>query len=162
MVAARAPQPLPLLLPPDPPTGEEDFRSVGWRWRNGMLRRHPADDVHGAEVQWMVLRYFRDGVRRKELAFEYGYSERTVQSYLSGRESWSRAYGAPVRRALAMMGIPIVRWRTTVRRTDAEIAAGRAALVRAAALLANDPRDEARQMVRAAQLLTINEVPHGR
>lgn len=154
MVAAPIARPLTLLVPPSRPSKAER-RPVGWRWRGDVLERRPEHDEQGAEVQWMVLRYYRDGVRRKTLAFEYGYSERVVQTYLSGRSSWGRAYAAPVLDALRAMGVPTVRWRTGISRAVAEVAATRAAIRNAALLLADDPRPEAKRLVRAARLLTI-------
>jgi len=168
MVAASIAMParLPLLLPPDKPAAGMTG-TFGWRWKAGtrtrppVLERRPQDDVQGAVVQWMVLRYYRDGVLRKELASEYGYSVRRVQEYLSGTKRpnskaiWWLAYAAPMLRALERIGFPVRERNNQRLRADAQVAAGRAALRTVAHLVADDPRPEARRLVRDVALLTV-------
>jgi hypothetical protein len=168
MVAASKsmPQALPLLFSPDqPPLGLT--RTNGWRWtvRNGsdVLVRRPQDDAHGAMVQWIVLRYYRDGVTRGELAREYGYAERTIQGYLSKcsyMNHWHLAYAAPVLRALTRAGIPCGGYSHSWKRQASQLAAARAALIAVADLLADDERLAARRLRRDVGLLTI-ELPGG-
>jgi len=170
MAAEMAPRPagLPLLLPPDrPPTTAR--RSFGWRWKDGsprpVLERRPQDDEQGAIVQWIVLRYYRDGAGRGELAREYGYSARHVQTYLTGdrgvahrQSQWHHAYAAPVIRALAGLGFIVDRRHNRRQVREGEIATARAFVQQAAMLLAHDTRPAARELVHAAALLTA-EVP---
>lgn len=171
MVAEIAPQPatrLPLLLPPDKPL-TQTYRSFGWRYRPGtrfaVLDRRTEDDEQGAVVQWIVLRYYRDGVLRRELAAEYGFSERRVQEYLSGSKGhgglacWWLAYAAPVLRALRRLGFPVDERCNTRKRTDAQVRAARTALAGVADLLAGDARPAARRLRRDIALLTVEATP---
>lgn len=157
---------LPLLLPPDrPPKGV--LRAVGWRWKRGtqctVLERRPEDDAQGAIVQWIVLRYYRDGVLRKDLAQEFGYCERHVQEYLSGtsrRCIWRQAYAMPVLRALRRLGVPVDGHANQRKRLEPQLAACRQALINVANLLAGDDRPAARRLRRDIAVLVL-EVPHG-
>lgn len=160
---------LPLLLQPDqPPVGV--VGTYGWRWKAGtrfaVLERRPQDDEQGAVVQWMVLRYYRDGVLRKTLAAEYGYSERRVQEYLSGKGTsarclWWMAYSAPVLRALARLGYPVTEYCNRRKRLGVQAEACRRALSTLADLVADDPRPLARRLTQDMRLLT-ETVPEGR
>lgn len=165
---------LPLLLPPDPPSAHV-YGTVGWRWKAGttppftVLERRPQDDEHGAVVQWIVLRYHRDGVLRKTLAAEYGYSERQVQAYLSGsdrkshKSHWWTAYAAPVLRALRRLGLPVDERSNQRKRHDAQARAARGALADLAHLLDGDERPEARRLQQDIRLLTVTtEDEHAR
>lgn len=166
MVAEMAPQParLPLLLLPDPPL-KQGYRSFGWRWQTGskftVLERREQDDERGAVVQWMVLRYYRDGVLRKELAAELGYSERHVQELLTGKtrpgsySQWYLAYAVPVIRALDRLGFP-VRERAGIHKSvAARLAAMRATLLNAADVIEDDGQVVARRILADIALLTV-------
>ena len=168
MVANPAPASysLPLLMPPDKPMPGK-MRSFGWRWAKqhwyqrckGVvpgLERRLQDDAKGAVVQWCVLRHFRDGVLRKQLACEHGMCERQIQHYLSGQRNWGEAYAAPVLRALQVLGIPTGGACHSRLRADVQLAASRAALLVAAELLTDDSRLEARRLCKAVRLLTID------
>jgi hypothetical protein len=114
MIAAEriAPAAPPLLAEPHRPRDGE-LRREGWRRmpyydrgapckRRRLERRHE-DDAFGARVQWAIVRYYLEGMRRSELARELGMSDRTTQALLSGC-AWG-AYGAPILATLARLGI---------------------------------------------------------
>lgn len=158
---------LPLLLEPDPyggRAGAETLRlsRTGYRRVDGAIVRHHGDDPHGAMVQHAIVRYYVHGVGRAQLARETTYSERQVQSWLSGTASL--AYGAPVRRALANLGIGLNRAGSSTAqpsdRRNREIAAALLALlVDAGWLLNRDTRPAAARFMRLARLLTAGREP---
>ena len=75
----------------------------GRRRRVTWIRDHAHDD-DGAAIQHLICRYALWGVRRSELAAETGYSERQIQTWLSGG-SRRGSYGTAVLQRLAALGI---------------------------------------------------------
>lgn len=94
--------PLPLLMEPDRPA-QIDHWTVGWRRVKGEIARFHLHDEQGAIVQHVIVRYLVHGIPRQQIASEVCFSERQVQAWIGGR-AWG-AYGGPVRRALASLGI---------------------------------------------------------
>jgi hypothetical protein len=138
--AFSLPAALPLLAEPQRPR-EGELRREGWRrmayydraahcTRRSQERRHE-DDAFGARVQWAIVRYYLEGMRRSELARELGMSERTTQELVTGR-AWG-AYGAPILSTLARLGIGRKRgdWRSPDGRAAEIIRAQRAVMRRA-------------------------------
>lgn len=72
------------------------YAEFGWE-------RAPEHDAQGAVVQQIVARYLLTTVLRRDLASEYGFSERVIQGYLHGENYAS--YSAPVLAALKRLGI---------------------------------------------------------
>jgi hypothetical protein len=110
--AFSLPAALPLLAEPRRPRPDRRA-SFGWRrmpyydrpahCKRRRLERHHEDDAFGARVQWAIVRYYLEGMRRSELARELGMSERSTQELVTGR-AWG-AYGAPILASLARLGI---------------------------------------------------------
>lgn len=67
------------------------------------LYRTPRTDQTGAVAQRIVLRFALLGETRKGLAWRYGYSERQIQSIVSGR-AWGE-YTRPIRDWLEPFGV---------------------------------------------------------
>jgi hypothetical protein len=98
---------LPLILDPIQPEPKDHagrWVACGWTKKQDTISRVTADDVRGALIQHVLCRYYVGGVSRDQLAAEYGYSVRQIQSYLSGRSGW--AYSRPILAALHDIGIP--------------------------------------------------------
>ncbi len=158
MVAARLlSQHTPLLFQPDPiivnPSRRGLNRSQGWKStgvRGGDERQYDHDE-HGAVVQMIVLRYTLYGEPRRQLANEYGLSERQIQEYVTGGKHW-RCYTAPVFRALARLGISPGRINKSKRDRGRE--AFRTLSGDLLTLLKDDPRPMAREIVSALRLFT--------
>lgn len=152
----------PLLLEPDPYGGRAHAAALrmsrtGYRRVDGELVRHHSDDPHGALVQHAIVRYYVHGVGRAQLARETNFSERQVQGWLSGTAS--RAYAAPVLRALDELGIGRTRAGSSAaqpadRRNREIIAALLALVVDGGWLLARDTRPAAERFMQRARLLT--------
>jgi hypothetical protein len=143
LVTAHAfslPLELPLLAEPHRPR-EGELRREGWRRmpyydraahckRRRLERRHE-DDAFGALVQWAIVRYYLEGVRRSELAAWLGMAERSTQALLSGR-AWG-GYGLPILASLRRLGIGLKRgdWYSPDGRAAEIIRAQRAVMRRA-------------------------------
>lgn len=152
---------LPLLMEPDRPEGRK-LLYTGWRRENGILTRCRLDDVHGALVQHVVVRYYVHGIQRQVIAQEIGYSPRQVQAWLGGTAS--STYGQPVRDALANLGIGLNRagsadYDPTSRRLREIVGAQARLLDDAAGLLGRDVRPGAVQVRLLARLLTAGREP---
>jgi len=158
---------LPLLMEPAVP-GEQVSNHVlghasGWRRdERGALVRCQADDGFGATVQHVIVRYLVHGVSRREIAGELGYSERQIQAWVSG--SAARYYAAPVREALANLGIGMGRGglsQVVNPRARELVAAAMTLLADVPWLLATDTRPEAVRVRTLARLLTAGREPLG-
>lgn len=157
---------LPLLMEPSAPGHQVSNHILGhasgWRREDGALVRCQADDGFGATVQHVIVRYLVHGVSRREIAVELGYSERQIQAWVSG--SAARYYAAPVREALANLGIGMGRGglsQVVNPRARELVAAALALLADVPWLLATDTRPEAVRVRTLARLLSAGREPLG-
>ena len=122
-------------------------------------KRTAATDKMGAVVQQAIIAHRIGGESRRSIALRTSYSEREVQSWLTGT-TWP-AYSAPVLERLAELGIG--RHRGNRRRNGGryqEIISAQAGLLAMVAwLFRYDPRPEVVRLLADARLLTEYGTP---
>lgn len=104
---------LTLICEPQRPASRQKRR--GWRWKPFIYdmrgqqtpHRDHRGDEGGAAAQHALVRYMLGGETRREIAHSMCYSERVIQSYLSGKAY--PAYTAPIFATFARLGIPTTR-----------------------------------------------------
>ena len=131
------PQPLPALIAPTPPPRDCRDRVAGFTRTRGTTdwTLSPEYAGHVGVVQRMLASYALGYQSRAQIALKYGYSERQVQSILTG--STLGALTRPVRDRLVALGVCNERGHRSFKR-DQEV---RAALERVAVLAADMLRD---------------------
>lgn len=158
---------LPLLMEPDRPRdgasphGIANGRS-GWRTsEDGTLVRCASDDVRGALIQHVIVRYLVHGVQRQELAQEIHYSERQIQAWTSAKAG--ATYGEPVRRALQLLGIGMGRGGVSEAssRRGTEVVAACMGLLADVQWYMDDDWPRAREIKELSRLLTAGREPLG-
>lgn len=147
----QAPDGAHLLAEPlTPPAGARLTSWPGWRRDHDEIVREPLHDVWGATVQSMIVDYVLRGTKRSAIARRHSTSERQVQAYLSG-QAW-RSYSLPVLGTLKRLGLGAKRSERLPRAEAALLAlTGHAAAI--VALLADDQRPEAQQIVADLRIL---------
>ncbi len=142
---------LRLLLPPRTyGRGQLSFAPIG----RGQ-KRTAATDKMGAVVQQAIIAHRIGGESRRSIALRTSYSEREVQSWLTGT-TWP-AYSAPVLERLADLGIGRHRGERRFhggQRYREIIAAQADLLSRLVWLFRHDPRPEVVRALEDARLLT--------